>query len=138
MRFIPYLSFDGNCREAFAFYQRVLGGEIKAMISHGETPIADQVPPDWKDRIINAYLVAEGAELMGADSPPGSAAPTGFSLSIMLDDEARARRVFSALAEGGTIIMPLEPTFWAAMFGMVTDRYGTPWMINCGMVDQNA
>ena len=138
MRFIPYLSFDGTCREAFDFYARVLDGEIKAMISHGETPVADKVPADWKDRIINAYLIADGAELMGADGPPGSTGPSGFSLSIMLDDEARAQRVFAALSEGGSVKMPLEPTFWARLFGMVTDRYGTPWMINCGMLEQDA
>lgn len=135
MKFIPYLSFDGRCREAFEFYARVLDGEILGMITHGETPIADEVPPDWKDRIINAYLVADGAEIMGADSPPGSQPPAGFSVSIQIDsDEARARRIFDAFADGGSVLMPLEPTFWAKQFGMVTDRYGTPWMINCGML----
>lgn len=135
MRYIPYLSFNGDCREAFAFYARVMGGEIKDMISHGETPAGEHVPPEWRDKIINAYLVADGAELMGADTPPGMgpSKPSGFSVSIHEDDLARARKIFDGLAEGGTVIMPFEPTFWAKGFGMVTDRYGQPWMINCGM-----
>lgn len=133
MRFIPYLSFDGRCREAFDFYAKVLDGEIKDMITHGETPAGEHVSPGWQDKIINAYLVADGAELMGADSPPemGDARMQGFSVSIHIDDEDRATRVFDALSEGGTVLMPLEATFWAKKFGMVTDRYGTPWMVNC-------
>lgn len=138
MRYIPYLSFNGDCREAFAFYARVMDGEVKSMISHGETPAAAHVPPEWQDRIINACMVAHGAELMGADMPPGEdgpSKPSGFSISIHEDDEPRAQRIFDGLAEGGTVIMPFEPTFWAQKFGMVTDRYGQPWMINCGMVE---
>lgn len=137
MRFIPYLSFDGQCREAFEFYAKVLDGDLRGVITHGETPIANEVPPDWADRVINAYLVADGAELMGADAPPGSPPAAGFSVSIHVDDEARARRIFEAFADGGSVMMPIEPTFWAKLFGMVTDRYGTPWMINCGMIEQS-
>jgi PhnB protein len=138
MRFVAYLSFDGRCREAFEFYAKVLDGEIKAMISHGETPAADHVSKGWHDKIINAYLVADGAELMGADSPPemGEVNMQGFSLSIQLDDDARAERIFAALAEGGEVRMPMEATFWARKFGMLTDRYGIPWMINSGMIEQ--
>lgn len=139
VRFIPYLSFDGRCREAFEFYAETLGGEIRDMISHGETPVGEHVSPEWQDKIINAYLVVDGAELMGADTPPemGQVTPVGFSVSIQIDDEARATRIFNAFAEGGTVMMPLEATFWARKFGMVTDRYGTPWMINCGQIEQD-
>lgn len=138
MRYIPYLSFNGNCREAFELYARVMGGEIKDMISYGETPAGEHVSPEWRDRIMNAYLVADGAELMGADTPPemGPVTPSGFCISIQEDDEARAERIFNGLTEGGTIVMPLEPSFWARKFGMVTDRFGQPWMINCGMIEQ--
>ncbi len=137
MHFVPYLSFDGTCREAFAFYEKTLGGKIAGMISHGETPMAEHVPQDWHDKIINAYLVIDGAELMGADMPPGEeAGPKGMSVSIQLDDEARAEAIFNAFADGGSVMMPFGPTFWAKKFGMVTDRYGTPWMINCGMIEQ--
>ncbi len=137
MKFVPYLSFDGRCREAFTFYADVLGGEIMAMISHGDTPAGEHVPAEWRDKIINAHLIVGDQALMGADSPPdrGDAAKTGFSVSIQIDDEAGAERIFNAFAEGGVVIMPFGPTFWAKKFGMVTDKYGTPWMVNCGMAD---
>lgn len=137
MKFVPYLSFDGRCREAFTFYADVLGGEIMAMISHGDTPAGEHVPAEWRDKIINAHLIVGDQALMGADSPPdrGDAAKTGFSVSIQIDDEADAERIFNAFAEGGVVIMPFGPTFWAKKFGMVTDKYGTPWMVNCGMAD---
>lgn len=136
MKFVPYLSFDGRCREAFEFYAKVLNGKVVAMISHGETPAGPHVSKEWQDKIINAHLVAGDQELMGADSPPemGDATKKGFSLSIQIDDEKDAERIFKAFADGGTVTMPFEPTFWAKKFGMVTDRYGTPWMINHGMI----
>jgi PhnB protein len=89
---------------------------------------------EWRDKIINAHLIVSDQELMGADSPPemGGAAKAGFSISSQLDDEADAERIFNASTEGGAVIMPFEQTFWAKRFGMVTDRYGAPWMINCG------
>ena len=139
MRFIPYLNFDGRCREAFAFYERILDGKILSMLSHGDTPAGAEVPDDWQDLIINAYLVADGAEIMGADAPAAQYQPAaGTTISIHLEDgaEARAERIFNAFADGGVVKMAFGPTFWAKRFGMVTDRYGTPWMINCGMVEQ--
>ncbi|PSJ56953.1 VOC family protein [Kumtagia ephedrae] len=133
MRFIAYLSFDGRCREAFEFYAKVLDGTIVDMIAHGDTPAGEHVSKDWQDKIINAYLKVGEAELMGADSPPefGDATMQGVSISIQIGDEARAERIFNAFADGGTVTMPLEQTFWAKKFGMVKDRYGTSWMINC-------
>lgn len=135
MKFVPYLSFDGRCREAFEFYAKVLDGKISAMLSHGETPAGEHVSNEWQDKIINAHLIAGDQELMGADSPPemGNATKEGFSISIQIDDEKDAERIFNAFADGGAVTMPFEPTFWAKKFGMVTDKYGTPWMINCGM-----
>ncbi|UDF28849.1 UNVERIFIED_ORG: VOC family protein [Roseateles sp. XES5] len=137
MKFVPYLSFDGRCREAFEFYAKVLGGRIAAMLSHGETPAGEHVSEAWQDKIINAHLIAGDQELMGADSPPemGGGVKGGFSISIQIDDETDAERIFNAFADGGTVTMPFEATFWARKFGMVTDQYGTPWMINCGMAD---
>ena len=134
MKFIPYLSFNGECREAFAFYAKVLDGEIVAMIAHGETPVAGQFGAEHDHFIINAHLVADGAELMGADTPPpmGPTRQQGFCVSIQIDDEARGERIFNALSEGGTIHMPFAPAFWGPKFGMLADRYGTPWMINAG------
>ncbi len=134
MKFVPYLSFNGECREAFAFYAKVLDGEIRAMIAHGDTPVAGHFGPQNDHLIINAHLVADGAELMGADTPPpmGPSRQQGFCVAIQIDDEARGQRIFDALAEGGAVQMPFEPSFWVAKFGMVTDRFGTPWMINAG------
>ncbi|MEO3998012.1 VOC family protein [Mesorhizobium sp. CAU 1732] len=139
MRFVAYLSFDGKCREAFEFYAGVLDGEIKAMISNGETPMAEHFSPESQDKIMNAYLVADGAELMGADTPDSMpyAPPEGFTLSIQLDDDARAERIFAALAEDGDVRMPMEATFWARKFGMLIDKYGIPWMVNSGMIEQS-
>ena len=132
MKFVIYLSFDGRCREAFEFYAATFGGKIVAMISHGETPASEHVPAEWQDKIINAHLVVGDQQLMGADGPPQFFnGQEGFSVSVQLDDEGEAERIFGALAEGGAVTMPLAPTFWAKRFGMLKDRFGTPWMINC-------
>lgn len=134
MKFVPYLSFNGDCREAFEFYADVLEGEIRAMIDHGGTPAAGQFGPENDHLIMNAHLVAEGAELMGGDTPPslGPVRQQGFCVAIQTDDVARGQRIFEAFARGGTVMMAYEPSFWGTTFGMVTDRYGTPWMVNAG------
>jgi PhnB protein len=138
MRFIPYLSFDGRCREAFEFYAKTFDGRIVDMISYGDTPAAEHVSKDWRHKIMNAYLMVGDKELMGSDPPPemGGSEMQGMSVAIQIDDEARAERIFNALADGGTVTMPFEPTFWAKRFGIVRDRFGTPWLINCGTVRQ--
>jgi PhnB protein len=135
MKFIAYLSFDGRCREAFEFYAKTLGGKIVAMISHGETGYAAQVPAEWQDKIINAHLTVGEAELMGADAPPQYfKGVEGVSVSIQVESETEAERIFNAFADGGTITLPFAPTFWAKGFGMVKDKFGTPWMIGGGAV----
>ncbi len=139
MRYVPYLSFNGNCREAFEFYAKVFDGEIKGMFTHADAPSTEEIPAELHGRIMNAYMVADGAELMGADfmmQGEGDVKPSGFCVSIHLENEDRARRIFDAFAEGGMIFIPYGPSFWAKQFGMVTDRFGTPWMINCGMIEQ--
>lgn len=135
MQLNPYLTFNGACEEAFAFYARVLGGTVIAMVTHGDTPAAKQVPPEWQRKIIHARLAVGDKVLMGCDAPPDRYAPMkGFSVTLGVDEPAEADRVFDALAEGGQIGMPIQETFWAKRFGMVVDRYGTPWMINCEKV----
>jgi PhnB protein len=131
----PYLTFDGNCAEAMRFYERVLGGKLIALLTNSQTPVADQVPPGNEDRIMHARLEAEGIILMAGDALAGSAfsGMKGFSLTISYDDVDRAQRVFEGLSEGGKVTMEWSPTFWAERFGMVTDRFGTPWIINGGM-----
>jgi len=133
MAVIPYLSFDGRCAEAFRFYEQLLGGRIAMIMTWGESPIADQVSADWSDRVIHATLELDGGELLASDAPPSHySKPQGFSLSLQTDDLDKAERMFAGLAEGGEIQMPLAETFWAKRFGMVTDRFGIPWMVNCG------
>jgi PhnB protein len=129
----PYLNFNGQCREAFALYERCLGGKIEMMMTHGESPIAADVPSDWHDRILHARLVAGDVVLLASDSPPEMyEAPQGIHVSLLVDDPSEAARIFETLAAGGTVTMPFEKTFWAAGgFGMLVDRFGTPWMVNC-------
>jgi PhnB protein len=104
---------------------------VIAMISHGDSPIAGEVPAEWHPRIMHAHLVADEVVLMGGDRPPGSEeAPRGFCVSLHVDSAEEAGRIYGALLEGGAVAMPMERTFWAERFGMLVDRYGTPWMVN--------
>ncbi len=131
MQINPYLSFNGNCEEAFRFYEKTLGGKIEAMIPHEGTPAADFVPGDWRAKIMHARLAVDGEVIMGSDSPPQhQQKPAGFSVSINLDDAGKGKKIFEALSEGGEVRMPFQGTFWAGGFGMVVDRFGTPWMVN--------
>lgn len=132
MQLNPYLFFDGNCEEAFQFYAQVLGGKINAMLPHEGTPAANGVPAEWGKKILHACMTVNGQMLMASDAPPGrQERPQGFSLSLMTKDPGEAERVFKALAENGQVRMPIQETFWAARFGMLVDRFGIPWMVNC-------
>jgi PhnB protein len=133
MQLNPYLFFKGDCEEAFRFYERVLGGRIVAMMTHAETPAAEHTPAEWRSKIIHARMTIGDKTLMGSDAPPGHQQDTGgFSINVGVDDAAEAERIFNALAEGGTVHMPIRETFWAVRFGMLVDRFGTPWMVNIG------
>jgi PhnB protein len=132
MQLNPYLTFDGQCEAAFKFYEQCLGGKIVAMVTHAGTPAEQQVPAEWRDKIIHARLVVGDEVLMGSDAPPDRyEASKGFSVTVGIDDPAKAERIFNALAEKGTVRMPFQKTFWALGFGMLVDRFGIPWMINC-------
>ena len=132
MQLHPYLLFNGRCEEAFRFYAECLSGRIEAMIPHAGSPAEQHVPPEWRSKILHARLSVGEQVLMASDAPPGRfEKPQGFSVSINVTDPAEAGRIFRALAENGTITMPMEQTFWAARFGMCVDRFGTPWMVNC-------
>jgi len=129
----PYLMFDGSCEEAFRFYEKALDGAVMMMMTYAESPMASMVPPDFGEKIIHASMIVEGQPLSGADAMPGHfRKPQGFSVTLDIEDPAEAERVFAALSQGGTIGLPIQPTFWAERFGMCVDRFGTPWMINCG------
>jgi PhnB protein len=136
MQITPYLSFDGQCKVAFKFYERVLDGKVTFQMTWGEMPGADKFPAEAHKLIMHSSLSVGDQVLMGADSPPGSyQKPTGMSVSLHLKDTAEGQRIFKALAENGTMIMPFEKTFWSPGFGMCVDQFGTPWMINCEHAD---
>ncbi|MBE9094114.1 VOC family protein [Tychonema sp. LEGE 07203] len=132
MQLNPYLFFNGNCETAFKFYEQCFGGKIVEMMTHGEAPIEEQGAPEWRDKILHACLLVGERELMGSDCPPKFFEETkGFSVQIAIDDPTEAERIFHALAENGTVKMPFGQTFWAFRFGMLVDRFGIPWMVNC-------
>ena len=132
MQLNPYLFFNGQCEAAFKFYAQLLGGKIIAMMTHAGTPAENQVPPEWREKIIHARMVIGDQLLMGSDAPPGHfQPPQGFSVSLMVDNAEDAERIFPNLAESGTVKMTLQKTFWAIRFGMLVDRFGIPWMVNC-------
>jgi PhnB protein len=127
------LSFDGECEAAFKVYERLLGAKAELVIRWGASPLAGEVPREWHDKMLFARLRARQMTLVGGDAPPGAyRKPTGFTLCLSADDETEAERLFVELAEGGTVQMALQPTFFAARYGEVVDRFGIPWEIRCG------
>jgi PhnB protein len=132
MKLIAHLNFNGQCAEAFRFYEKCLNGKIRMMMTWGESPMAAQTPQESHGQVMHATLEIGDQMLMGADSGGHYQKPQGFAVTVNVDDPAEADRIFAALAEAGDVQMPIQATFWALRFGMVTDRFGTPWMINCG------
>lgn len=126
-----YVFFDGTCNEALRFYERALDGKLDVMMTHAQSPMADQAPPGAGDRIMHAHLTLPGGgTLMASDDMPGQyKGMHGFSLSLTYDTADEARRYFDRLAEGGKVTLPLGKTFWSEAFGMLVDRFGTPWMV---------
>ena len=132
MQMHPYVSFKGDCEAAFQMYERCLGAQTGALFRYGGSPAEHLAPPGWSDKIMHGSTTVGNQVIMGADvAPERYEAPHGFSLSLQLGDPAEADRVFAELSDGGTVLMPLEKTFWAERFGMLVDRFGIPWMINC-------
>jgi len=132
MQMNPYLSFNGQCEEAFTFYARCLGGQLGAIFRYAGTPLATHVTPDWQDKVMHGSVTVGDQVLMGGDvAPDRYEEPKGFSLSLHIASTTEADRIFHELSQNGAIAVPLEKTFWAARFGMVIDRFGIPWMINC-------
>ena len=130
MALTPHLWFPGQCREAFNFYARLFGGKLW-MLAYRETPMAQDVPAEWGEKIVHATLSFDGCELAGSDvRPEDYRRPQGFSVLVGVDGVENANRIFSALAEGGSVGMPMQQTFWSAAFGVLVDRFGIPWEIN--------
>ena len=129
----PYLVFDGNCADAMRFYESTLGGKLD-LLTHAASPMAAQTPPEAADRIMHARLVFDGGTLMASDGMAGQhyEGMKGFSLSLFYPTAAEGQKMFDALGQGGKVTMPFQKTFWADGFGMLTDRFGTPWMVNSG------
>lgn len=131
MQIIPHLNFNGQCREAFETYAKVLKGEIVFMGSYAEMPDCDQFPPELKNLIMHTTLKVGDFMIMGADSPPDRFEKAqGLWVSIQVKDVAEGERIFKELSAGGNVMMGFEKTFWSPGFGMFTDRFGTPWMVN--------
>lgn len=133
MRVEPYLFFEGRCEEALAFYKTALGAEVTALMRFRDSPEpipADMCPPGSDDKIMHADFRIGETVLMASDgSATGQPAFQGFSLSLAASTDAEAQRLFGALADGGQVQMPLDKTFFASSFGMVSDRFGVPWMV---------
>jgi len=131
----PILTFHGNCVEAMHFYESALHGKLEVMMTNAQSPVASQAPPGSADRIMHARLVCDGGTLMAMDDQPNAdyKGMNGFSVSLVYGNAAEAKRAFEALAKGGKVTMPMDKTFWAEAFGMLTDRFGTPWMVNGAM-----
>jgi PhnB protein len=135
----PYLNFDGNCSEAFDFYKSVFGGDFRFISRFKDMPEGVPMHVDDKDEaelILHVSLpLGGGTVLMGSDRPPSMGAGTignNFNISIYTDSDDEARKIFYGLSEGGQVTMPLQKTFWAAQFGMLTDRFGIQWMVGYG------
>ncbi len=132
MQLNTHLNFDGNCREAFEYYGKLFAGKVTFMMTYGESPMAAHVPAEDHGKIMHGTVELGGQRLTGADLAGGRyGKPQGFDVMLSLEDPQEAERIFEALADGGWTQMPLQESFWALRFGMVTDRFGIPWMINC-------
>jgi len=129
----PHLGFNGTCAEAFAFYAEVLGGKITFSMTHGESPMKDQVPVELHGSVMHATLAVGNFFIMGGDAPPHMyKAPVGYCTNLQFSTVDEGARVFAALRQGGSDIMPFGETFWSKGFGMCVDRFGQHWMVNCG------
>ena len=128
MKMYTYVNFAGKCAEAFRFYEQHLGGTITMLMTHGQAPDQSNVKPDWKDAVLHARISIGGTELMGADIPNAQPMRSSY-LSLNVESDAEAERIFSALSNGGEVFMPIQETFFATRFGQLRDRFGLNWMI---------
>jgi len=130
---IAYLAFNGNCAEAMRFYEQALHGKLEVLMSGADSPMADQIPKEFAHRILHARLVLPGGgTLFGGDCPAHLPYEgiKGVSIAVDYATTEEAEQVFAALASGGQVTMPMQPAFWARRWGMLTDRFGTPWIVN--------
>ncbi len=128
MRLTTYVNFAGQCAEAFRYYEQHLGARIVFLMTHGQAPDQTHIRPDWKGMVLHARIAIGGTELSGADIPTAEPMRSAY-LTLSVDTDAEAERVFAALADGGRALMPIQETFFATRFGQVRDRFGINWMI---------
>ena len=128
MKMNAYVNFAGSCAEAFRYYEKHLGAKIGMMMTHAQSPEQGRVNPEWKDAILHARISIGDTELMAADIPNAEPMRSAY-LTLGMDSDTDAERVFSALSDGGQVLMPIQETFFASRFGQVRDRFGINWMI---------
>ncbi|MBL8238733.1 MAG: VOC family protein [Bryobacterales bacterium] len=131
MKLSPYLNFNGNCRAAFLYYEKHLGGKIQMMMTHGDGPPNPNMPADWGTAILHAQIQFGDTILMASDVPPDRQQPIRSAyLHLELEGIEEAERAFGAVIDGGEAIMPMAETFWAPRFGLARDAFGVLWMIS--------
>lgn len=128
MQLHTYVNYGGNCEQAFRYYEQHLGGQITMMMRHGEQPGPSGAPADWNGKVLHARISLAGTELLGADIPSYEPMRSAY-LSLTVDSEAEADRVYGLLSDGGQVFMPMQETFFASRFAMLRDRFGTSWML---------
>ena len=130
MHLNTYLNYGGNCRQAFEFYEKHLGGKITMLSTHADVPDPSGVPAEWRDAVLHARIEIAGATVFGADVPPDRFQPMRSAyLSLSVDSTRDAERIYALLIEGGQVFMKMEETFFAHRFAMFRDRFGTSWML---------
>jgi PhnB protein len=128
MTLTPYVNFNGHCADAFRHYEQHLGARIGMMMTHGEKPGPLGVDPAWQDKMLHATLAIAGTELQGADIPNAEPMRSAY-LTLAVDSDGEAERIHAALADGGTVFMPMRETFFASRFSQLRDRFGINWVI---------
>ena len=128
MQLTTYVNYPGTCEQAFRFYEEHLGGKITMLMRHGDLPDQSPPAPDWRDKVLHARMTLGGSDLLGADIPSAQPMRSAY-LTLTVDTEAEAERIYKVLTDGGEVVMPIAKTFFAARFGMFRDRFGTSWML---------
>jgi PhnB protein len=129
-----YLTFNGNCADAMRFYEKTLGAKIEFMMTFGESPMAAETPPESRNSVMHTSIMIDGTRVMASDAAPGQPfnGMHGFTLALTYPDIGEGERIFNALASGGSVIMPMQDTFWVERWGSLVDKFGTPWMVSAG------
>jgi PhnB protein len=128
MKLNTYVNFAGTCRDAFRYYEEHLGGQVHSMMTHGQAPGPTGIDPQWKDAVLHARITIGGTELLAADIPRAEPMRSAY-LTLAVDSDSEAERIYAALGDGGRVLMAMEETFFASRFGQVQDRFGMNWMI---------